>query len=42
MKGKEEEPTIKCRSLEALRVFLETCEYPVVTLTEVYLLPILT
>lgn len=41
MKGKEEEPQIKCRSLEALRVFVETCEYPVITLVEVYLLPVL-
>jgi hypothetical protein len=41
MKGKEEDPAIKCRALEALRVFVETCEYPLITLIEVYLLPLL-
>ena len=41
VKGKEEEPEIKCRALDAAKVMIETCEYPIVTLVEVYLLPLL-
>ena len=32
VKGKEEEPEIKCRALDAAKVMVETCEYPIVTL----------
>ena len=32
---------IKCRALDAARIMVELCEYPVLTLVEVYLLPVL-
>lgn len=41
LRSREEDPASKCRCLEAAALLLATQEYPVLTLVEVYLLPLL-
>lgn len=39
MTEKDVQPKLKVNAVFALQTFLETCQYPIVTLTEAYLLP---
>ena len=42
LKSKEEEPSVHCRCLSAAAILFHTCEYPLLTLFEVYLMPVVT